>query len=123
MATTITSPIKGFTGRSVIGPTTVEFKDGTAEVDELSDGQRAYLAARGYTVADEDEGQAEDESAFDPAKHNVDEVRAYLDGLDDSDPEAHDAEVRRIVEAEKAGKNRTTLLESIEGTPDGGDEK
>lgn len=60
---------------------------------------------------------------FDPGKHSVDDVRAYLDGLDASDPEKRDAELQRVVEAEKAGKNRPTLLESIEGTPAGGEAK
>ena len=54
---------------------------------------------------------------FDPATHTVEEVRAYLDGLDDSDPEARDAEFARVAEAEKAGPNRSTLLEGIEGVP------
>lgn len=60
---------------------------------------------------------------FDPGKHSVDDVRAYLDGLDASDPEKRDAELQRVVEAEKAGKNRPTLLEGIEGTPAGGEAK
>lgn len=54
---------------------------------------------------------------FDPAAHTVEEVREYLDGLDDSDPGARDAEFARVVEAEKAGQNRSTLLEGIEGVP------
>ncbi|WP_454728991.1 hypothetical protein [Cellulosimicrobium protaetiae] len=60
---------------------------------------------------------------FDPAQHSVDDVRAYLDGLDASDPEKRDTELARVVEAEKAGKNRSTLLEGIEGTPAGGEAK
>lgn len=54
---------------------------------------------------------------FNPSDHTVEEVRAYLDGIDDSDPEARDGEFVRVVEAEKAGENRSTLLESIEGVP------
>ncbi|MEV8177198.1 hypothetical protein AB0O99_04020 [Cellulosimicrobium funkei] len=60
---------------------------------------------------------------FDPGQHSVDDVRAYLDGLDASDLEKRDAELQRVVEAEKAGKNRPTLLEGIEGTPAGGEAK
>ena len=60
---------------------------------------------------------------FDPGKHSVEDVRAYLDGLDASDPEKRDAELQRVVEAEKVGKNRPTLLEGIEGTPAGGEAK
>lgn len=55
---------------------------------------------------------------FDPGEHDPAEVLAYLAGLDDTDPEVHDAEVVRVVEAEKAGKNRAEVLELIEGTPD-----
>lgn len=54
---------------------------------------------------------------FAPGEHEPAEVLEYLTGLDDSDPEVHDAEVVRVVEAERAGKNRTEVLELIEGRP------
>jgi hypothetical protein len=112
MTIKITSPLKGYNGRSVFGSATVEFHDGVAETDEkLPEGLTAYLKGRGYTVETEDDGP------FNPSKHSVADVRSYLDGLDNSDPDAHDAEVRRIFEAEAAGKKRSTLLESIGGTP------
>ncbi|MDR7385215.1 hypothetical protein [Promicromonospora iranensis] len=114
MSTKITSPVKGYSERTVFGPTALQFNDGVAESDEpLSEGLKAYLEGRGYTV----ETTVEHDGPFNPAKHSVADVRAYLDGLDSSDPDAHDAEVRRIFEAETAGKNRSTLLESIAGTP------
>lgn len=51
MPTKITSPIEGHTDRSVIGPVTLQFKDGVAETDEkLSPGLLAYLEGRRYTV-------------------------------------------------------------------------
>lgn len=51
MSTKITSPIEGYDGRSVFGPTTLTFKAGVAEVDEkIPDGLRAYLEGRGYTL-------------------------------------------------------------------------
>ncbi len=51
MSTKITSPVEGFTGRSVFGPVTLSFVDGVAETDEkLSDGLKAYLKGRGYKV-------------------------------------------------------------------------
>ncbi|WP_131104031.1 hypothetical protein [Ornithinimicrobium sufpigmenti] len=102
----ITSPIEKYTGRSVIGPTAVEFKDGVAEVDELSAGQRAYLEARGYTV--EDEAQ-EDEGLFDPASHNQEQVVEYLE-RDDID----DEERARVVGAEADGKARKGVREWAE---------
>jgi hypothetical protein len=55
---------------------------------------------------------------FDPSAHTVEEVLAYLQGIDDADPEAHDAEVVRVIEAEKAGKNRKGIVEAVEGTPE-----
>jgi hypothetical protein len=114
MPTKITSPVKGLNERTSFGPFAVEFKNGVAETDEtLPDGVKAYLERRKYTV----EEAGADDGPFDPAKHDIAEVRAYLDGLDDSDPEARDAELVRVVDAEKAGKNRSTLLKAIEGVP------
>lgn len=55
--------------------------------------------------------------AFDPGAHTPEKVLEYLTGLDDTDTEAHDAEVARIVEAEKAGQNRPEVLGLVEGTP------
>ncbi len=40
---------------------------------------------------------------YDPSAHGVDEVTKHLAGLND------DAEVQRILDAERAGKNRTTI--------------
>ncbi|PTU57193.1 hypothetical protein DBB34_05450 [Sphaerisporangium cinnabarinum] len=55
---------------------------------------------------------------FDPSEHEPAEVLEYLAGLDDdTDADAHDAEVARVVEAERAGNNRAEVLELIEGTP------
>jgi hypothetical protein len=42
-------------------------------------------------------------AGFDPADHTVDEVTDYLDTADA-------AEIDRVKEAEKTGKNRTTIL-------------
>ena len=54
---------------------------------------------------------------FDPGEHEPAEVLQYLTDLDGTDADAHDAEVARVVEAEKAGKNRADVLELIEGRP------
>lgn len=48
------------------------------------------------------------EQEFDPADHNVDEVNQYIQENPD--------DLRRVLEAEKSGKNRTTLVSSLEGT-------
>ena len=106
---TITAPVKGFSG-NVVG---VDFKDGTGETDNTA--QIQYFTRHGYTVE-----QAEDlggNELFDPAQHNVDEVLAHIAGIDDSDAEAHDAEVVRVLEAERAGKDRKSIIEAGEGAP------
>jgi hypothetical protein len=54
---------------------------------------------------------------FDPGEHEPDEVLAYLTALDDTDAEAHDAEVLRVVTAEIEGQNRAELLETIQRGP------
>lgn len=96
----------------------VKFVDGAAEVDES---QAVHLLAlsKSYGIAVEDfeSTKAVEAGLFDPSKHNADEVHAYLASIDDADTEAHDAEVARVLEAEKAGKNRKGIVEAIEGTP------
>ena len=44
---------------------------------------------------------------FDPGAHTVADVEAYLD--------EHPDEIDRVLEAERAGKNRTTLVDDAEG--------
>ncbi|WP_122262216.1 hypothetical protein [Ornithinimicrobium cerasi] len=97
MATTITSPIKKFTGRTHFGPFALDFKDGTAQVPEgesLPAGARAYLERTGYTVAEEDEGP------FDPSKHNQDQVIEHLERED-----VDDEERARVLAAEAEREN------------------
>lgn len=60
-----------------------------------------------------------DPEPFNPGEHEPAEVLEYLAAIDDEDPEAHDAEVIRVVEAEKSGQNRPEIIESVEGTPEG----
>ncbi|MFD2792579.1 hypothetical protein ACFS27_03360 [Promicromonospora vindobonensis] len=81
-------------------------------------GRLAYYRRKGYVIETveaepEADGGGEpqgDPVPFDPAEHSVAEVTAYLDGLDDTDTEAHAAEVTRVLEAERNGKNRSTLV-------------
>lgn len=122
MSTKITSPIEGFDGRTVFGPLAVEFKDGVAETDEkVAPGLKSYLERRGYKVQGVKKAPAKETTpaTFNPGDATVEEVVEYLAGFDDGDPEKHDAEVARVLEAERAGKNRSTLIEAIEGTPAG----
>ncbi len=60
-------------------------------------------AAASKTVDGSTEGHADSDGAFDPNKHSVAEVQAHLESADE-------AERERVLEAERAGKARTTLL-------------
>jgi hypothetical protein len=111
--TTISSPVKDFTGSTYIGPTVLDFKDGKATTDvTLSAGTIAYLEKRGYKIG---EAPAEDEGPFNPVRHNVDEVQAYL-------ADADEAERTRVLDAEKArgDKARKTIVEWEPPAPAGG---
>lgn len=47
----ISTPVAGFTGRTYLGPLTLDFHDGHAELDgDLPDGARDYLLASGYGI-------------------------------------------------------------------------
>lgn len=101
----------------------VKFVGGAAEVDEAQAGHLLGLP-KSYGIAVEgfepfkaaEESGGDETELFDPSKHNADDVHAYLASIDDADTEAHDAEVARVLEAEKAGKNRKGIVEAIEGT-------
>ena len=111
---TVTTPAEGFNGESC----GVEFKDSVGRVNDSSKEGRAaieYFRRRGYTLtregAEEEEQTelhtpAEGDGLFDPAKHDAADVIAYLDAhTDDAD------EVARVLEAEKNGKARKTVLQ------------
>jgi hypothetical protein len=57
--------------------------------------------------ADDDESGGE-EDAFDPGDYTVEDVNQYLADLDDDD--AGNAERERVLEAERRGKARVTIL-------------
>lgn len=109
MATTIKSPQEGYTGTTSFGPLTLDFKDGEASTDEkLSDGHKAYFKAHGFKVSGSRaaaEKPAED-GPFDPSKHDVKEVVAYLD-----QPNVDWEEIARVVSAEREGKARKGIVE------------
>lgn len=48
--TAVKSPVEGFTGTTVVGTTSLEFKDGVAEVKDAPEGVLGYLRSKGYTV-------------------------------------------------------------------------
>lgn len=109
----VESPVRGYSGE-VAG---VEFRHGVGHVEDATKGGRAaleYFRRRGYTLAaaaDEDVEVSTpsdppfvtDLAPFDPAAHSAPEVLAYLDGADV-------AEAGRVLDAEAAGKNRSTIL-------------
>lgn len=107
MSVKITSPIKGFSERSTFGPVTLDFKDGVAEVDELSPALRAYFETKGYKVERENEGP------FDPSKHKADKVLAHLGLVEGSEPPTPE-EYERVVAAEREGKARKNVLDVVE---------
>lgn len=103
----ITSPAKGYTGSTYIGPTILDFEDGVATTDvDLSGGIRGYLKVAGYKV-DDGGGEQSNKPAdvpFDPSEHTVDDVLAHLAGADAT-------EVGRVKAAEAAGKDRKGIAE------------
>ncbi|MFM9602686.1 hypothetical protein [Streptomyces turgidiscabies] len=112
---TVTAPVAGFNGESC----GVSFKDGVGYVTDASKEGRAaieYFRRRGYTLtregADEEpqDGPQEPNGAppsapFDPSEHDAPEVIAYLDATTDED------EIARVLEAERNGKARKTVLQ------------
>lgn len=54
-------------------------------------------------------------STFDPNDHKVEEVLGYLGSISPEDPAARDAEVDRVLSAERAGKARRGVLEATDG--------
>lgn len=108
MSTKITAPVADFTGSTAIGPAVLDFTDGVAVTDvELQPGTVAYLEGNGYTV-EADKG-SEGSDLFDPSKHTVDEVIAYLGGTDG--PTVTADEWERVKAAEAADKNRKGIIE------------
>ena len=67
----------------------------------LADEERAALIAHSMGMA-----RPAAAEPFDPGKHTVAQVLAYLDTV------GTDAEFQRVVEAEAAGKNRRSIVEA-----------
>lgn len=91
------APVANYTG--LVGG--VQFIDGLGETDDPN--VVAYFARQGYTpIHEPQEGEAL--VAFNPADHTVEEVAAYLNGLNQDDPERE-----RVLAAEAAGKARKSI--------------
>ncbi|MFE1350149.1 hypothetical protein [Streptomyces sp. NPDC058757] len=114
----VTSPDPEFSGESC----GVLFTEGAAAVsDEEKAGRQAieYFRRRGYGLtpaADAAEagpqgnGPDEGDEEFDPAVHDAAEVIEYLNALDPQADSEQAAEFARILDAERAGKARKTVL-------------
>ncbi|MFI1701958.1 hypothetical protein ACH419_39260 [Streptomyces bobili] len=111
---TVIAPVPGYNGESC----GVAFKDGVGHVtDEGKEGRAAieYFRRRGYTLVGEGADEPQDgeqegggtppPSPFDPSEHDAPEVVAYLDSTTDGD------EIARVLEAERNGKARKTVLQ------------
>ncbi|MFB7589375.1 hypothetical protein [Streptomyces sp. NPDC056169] len=110
----VTSPDPEFSGESC----GIVFTDGAAIVsDAEKTGRQAieYFRRRGYGVTSKAVEEVEEasgtspEALFDPAAHDAAEVIDYLDQLDANLPE-EEAEIARVIDAERAGKARKTVL-------------
>lgn len=101
---TIKAPVATFNG--TVGG--VQFANGTAETDNQA--VINYCKGAGYTVVATKE--KEPAGPFDPSKHNTAEVLAYL-GVSEGHEPPTAGEFERVVQAEEAGKNRSTLLAAI----------
>ncbi|MEV6105705.1 hypothetical protein AB0M28_13455 [Streptomyces sp. NPDC051940] len=114
----IEAPVRSFTGESV----GVHFHKGTGYVDtDTKEGRAAleYFRRHGYGVAEADDVTEEervqelvtgvpaqrDPQVFDPAQHDAPAVIAYLDEHADDE-----VEVARVLDAERNGKARKTVL-------------
>lgn len=72
-------------------------------VEEYQQGVRTEGA-----VVEPAPGDGDGEAAYDPGEHTVDEVKAHADELDTDDA------IQELLDAEVAGKNRTTLVAYLE---------
>lgn len=105
----VEAPVRSFSGESV----GVTFTKGTGFVDDSTKEGRAaieYFRRHGYGLALEAEAEPDEapeekvpEEPFDPAKHGVEDVQAYLDA-------ASLDEATRVLDAEAEGKKRSTIL-------------
>ena len=79
----------------------------TPEVPETDgeDVQEDVFDPGQHTVPETD-GEDVQEDVFDPGQHTVPETLEYLTGKGD-------AEVQRVLEAERSGKNRSSLLDAL----------
>ena len=81
----------------------------SANADMSSSGWEKVGGDEPTTIAPEvpeTDGEDVQEDVFDPGQHTVPETLEYLEGKDD-------AEVQRVLAAERSGKNRSSLIDAL----------
>lgn len=125
MAITITSPVEGYTATTEFGPLKLEFVDGVTTTDQpVSEGHFAYFRDHGFGIEldAEEKNDGNKEDPFDPSKHSVEEVLAYLGGSDADHPPVTSEEWDRVKAAEAAGKARKSIADWEAAKIEGGAE-
>ena len=84
----------------------VEYEQPSPRLEALPNWTRLDPAAHGASGAS---ATTTPDDLFDPAVHDAAEVVTYLNSLD-LDDEDEDAEYGRVMDAERAGKDRKTVL-------------
>ena len=84
-----------------VDPETLTVVEDESVTEDALRGMEAGYSG-GYNV----EGEGEDDDEFDPSKHSVEDVKAYV--------EANPDYAADISEAEASGKNRSTLIEWLD---------
>lgn len=104
MSIKITSPLKGFDGRTVFGPIAVEFKNGVAETDQkITPGLRSYLKARGYKVG---KGTETTESGSTDEAKAAAEKEAAAKAVADKEAAEKEAAEKAAAESSKATEQK-----------------
>lgn len=103
MSIKITSPLEGFTGTSVFGSETLEFRDGVAEVENLSAGVRTYLKSRDYKVGRQTTPATKDDAAA-SGSTKAETTPADPDGSDDAKGEGDAAKAAPAEDSKGGGK-------------------
>ena len=98
-------------GTSAVKTTSFGYIVPTAILEGSGVEEKATSDVTVETLHNPGDSAADQGNEFDPADHSVEEVKAYIE-------DANDEERQRVLEAEKSGKARKTLLSDEEGKED-----
>jgi hypothetical protein len=91
---------------------TVQFSVRNANEAESNSVPFVVSAAADEPADDDEEPTDPSSTAFDPSSHNIEEVRTYVNTLRN---QGHGRrETQRVLDAERAGQNRVTLIEWLD---------